>query len=44
MAGPVRPVNRSCEAGGGGSMTAHALAHHAPEAGGPFVAHGPAVA
>jgi hypothetical protein len=38
MAGPVRLAYRSREAGGGGSMTTHALAHHANTAGGSFFA------
>jgi hypothetical protein len=38
MASPVRLAYRSREAGGGGSMTAHAPAHHATAAGGSFVA------
>jgi len=38
MASPVRLAYRSREAGGGGSMTAHAPAHHANAAGGSFVA------
>ena len=38
MAGPVRLAYRSREAGEGGLMIAHALAHHAPAAGGCFVA------
>ena len=38
MAGPVRLAYRSREAGEGGSMIAHVLAHHAPAAGGSFLA------
>jgi hypothetical protein len=46
MAGPVRLAYRSREAGGGGSMVTHALAHHATAAGGSFSIpdHGVAVA
>jgi hypothetical protein len=38
MDGPEIPAYRSREAGEGGSMSAHAHAHHATEAGGCFVA------
>jgi hypothetical protein len=44
MAGPVRPAYRSGEAGKEARMSAHALAHHAPAAGGSFLVTERAVA